>query len=80
MNPQEKLLELIDKFLTRQDASMRMIGEIEALLIKDFLETDVFESLAEAVSLYRPGAGMPYLDVNEMAEELLAVRATLEPQ
>ncbi|MBO0656934.1 hypothetical protein J1792_30600 [Streptomyces triculaminicus] len=77
MTPQVRLLELIDRFLAGRDRSMRLVNEIEDILVVDFMDTDVFETLTEAVSLYRPGAGAPYVSEDEMAEVLASARGLL---
>ncbi|WP_326598312.1 hypothetical protein [Streptomyces sp. NBC_01803] len=72
---------MIDVFLTGRDRSAQFVQEIEDVLVADFLDTPVFEVLAEVVSLYRPGAGLPYTDEEEMSEALASARDLLtEPR
>ncbi|MFD0078545.1 hypothetical protein ACFVIY_39785 [Streptomyces sp. NPDC127166] len=66
MTPMEELKRLAQTFVDGQDRSMELVGEIEGILVSNFLGAELFESLAEAVSLYRPGEGLPYYDEEEM--------------
>jgi hypothetical protein len=74
LNPNDTLLALIDDFTSGRDRSMSKVGEIEDLLVREYLDTEVFEAAAEALALYRPGEGLPYMDEAEMEETLLTVR------
>ncbi|MGP3969858.1 hypothetical protein [Streptomyces sp. 6N223] len=76
-NSRQRLREMIDKCLSDRDRSLQVVNDIEHVLTTDFLETEIFEVLADAVSLYQPGAGMPYMDEAEMAESLASARALL---
>ncbi|MGW4040599.1 hypothetical protein ACWEIM_30720 [Streptomyces sp. NPDC004778] len=70
MSPLDRIKELAQGFIDGRDRSMSRIWEIETLLISDFLESDLYEDLSEAVSLYRPEEGAPYYGEEEMKEAL----------
>lgn len=78
MSARDDLLEMIDTFLSGRDRSMELVNRIESLLITDFLDTGLFEELTEPLSLYRPGAGNPYVDEQELADSLAQGRAMLK--
>ncbi|MFF8816015.1 hypothetical protein [Streptomyces pactum] len=71
---------MIDDFLTGRDRSLQFVNEIENFLIAHFLDTEVFEAVTEEISLYRPGAGMPYTDEDDMMEALNTARDLLMRQ
>jgi hypothetical protein len=77
VNPQEELTALIGDFSSGRDRSMRLVGEIERILNTEFLDSPVYELLAEPVSLYRPGGGRPYIEEGEMLDVLLEARDLL---
>ncbi|MGW1835644.1 hypothetical protein [Streptomyces sp. NPDC002067] len=77
MTPNTELIEMIDEFLSGRDRSMNSIRKIENTLIEHFLDSEVFEFLAEPISLYRPWEGTPYIGEQEMAQVLSEVRAFL---
>lgn len=66
----EKLKELAQEFIDDRDRSLRLVREIESILIVEFLETDLYEALAEAVSLYCPGGNLPYFSESDMKNAL----------
>lgn len=74
MDANTALIFLIDKFVSGEDQSTRLIGRIESLLVDAYFGTDVFDVVAEAASLYRPGAKPPYIDEAEMATVLSEAR------
>ncbi|AJE43342.1 hypothetical protein [Streptomyces nodosus] len=70
MKPIEEIKELAQEFIDGRDRSMRLVGKIENILISEFLDADLYEKLTEAVSLYRPGEGLPYYSEQDMKEAL----------
>ncbi len=70
MGPEEELRNLMGDFLSGADRSIQLVGEIEEVVVGNFLDTELFEFLAEPLSLYRPGENMPYVDETEMVEVL----------
>ncbi|MBO8187085.1 hypothetical protein [Streptomyces spirodelae] len=70
MNAKAELLSLIDVFLSGEDQSISLINSIEGILVENFPESLAFEELAEPLSLFRPGCGSPYYDVQDMREAL----------
>ncbi|MFG3093880.1 hypothetical protein [Streptomyces sp. NPDC048202] len=74
MTEKEELLFLIDKFISGSDTSRESVQKIEGLMIDLYLDSDVFEEASEALSLYRPGAGLPYMDEKDMSGVLAEVR------
>ncbi|CAM4025114.1 hypothetical protein G3260_004431 [Streptomyces albus] len=77
MSQKARLLELVDAFIEGKDQSMRLVNEIEGILVDHYLETSVFEELTEPLALYRPGCGAPYYGVAEMADTLREAREAI---
>lgn len=65
-----RLFELANVFLSGKNRSIGLVNEIEAVLIENFLDTELFEELTEALALYNPGGGSHYVDEDEMAQLL----------
>ncbi|MDT3397157.1 hypothetical protein RKE29_10955 [Streptomyces sp. B1866] len=74
MNPEGQFLSMIDRFLSGQDQSTHLVSEIEDVLVQNFLDTEISETLAEPIALYRPQAGLPYTDEKDMADALAVAR------
>ncbi|MEU9920453.1 hypothetical protein AB0H51_03865 [Streptomyces griseoluteus] len=74
MSEKGDLLHLIGEFISGRDTSMESVQKIEGLMIDLYLDSDEFEDAFEALSLYRPGAGLPYMDEKEMSGILAEVR------
>lgn len=62
-----RLFELANVFLSGKNRSIGLVNEIEGLLIEEFLDTQLFEELIDALALYNPGGGSHYVDDDEMA-------------
>ncbi|WP_404816430.1 hypothetical protein [Streptomyces thermolineatus] len=78
MNGQSEMLSLVGKFLRGEDRSMGLMAKIEKEMIAKYLDDEVYDLLAEPISLYRPGAGIPYYDEGDMVEVLKSVVDILE--
>ncbi|WP_431981736.1 hypothetical protein [Streptomyces qinglanensis] len=78
MNAKEELLALVDKFLSGEDQSILLVNKIEGILVDHFPESAAFEELAEPLSLFRPGCGLPYYDVKDMCEALREASGSLK--
>lgn len=57
---------------------MEFVASMEAFAIEHLLDTEVFEYLAEGLSLYRPWAGSPYWSEEDMVQLLEAFVAEFE--
>jgi hypothetical protein len=66
VNPIEEILEMARKFISGEDRSMGFIASMEDFVVQHFLDSEVFEFLAEGMSLYRPWAGSPYWTEGDM--------------
>lgn len=78
MEAKTALVFLIDRFVSGEDQSTRLVGRIESLLVDAYFGTEVFDVVAEAASLYRPGAKPPYINETEMAQVLTEARSLVE--
>ncbi|SCE01119.1 hypothetical protein GA0115239_11581 [Streptomyces sp. BpilaLS-43] len=56
------------KFISGEDRSMDLIASVESVAVEHLLESEVFEFLAEGISLYRPWAGAPYWSESDMVQ------------
>ncbi|MFD3505385.1 hypothetical protein ACFWWT_47975 [Streptomyces sp. NPDC058676] len=70
MNPLEEILEMARKFILGEDRSMDFVKSIEDFTVEHFLDSKVFEFLAEGMSLYRPWGGSPYWSERDMLQLL----------
>jgi hypothetical protein len=70
VNPVKEVLGMAQKFISGEDRSMDFIASIEAFIVEHLLDTEVFEFLAEGMSLYRPWAGAPYWSEEDMVQLL----------
>lgn len=77
MTPRQQLLSVIDAYRSGADRSVDAIGKLEAILIQHYVDSEIFEYLAEPVSLYRPFCGDPYVGEEEMNEILNQARRML---
>lgn len=68
MNPVEDILEMARKFISGEDRSMNFVASMENFTVEHLLDSEVFEFLAEGMSLYRPWAGPPYWSEGDMVE------------
>ncbi|MFI5668126.1 hypothetical protein [Streptomyces sp. NPDC051704] len=75
-----KFIELAESFISGEDRSMRAVREMEDVLVAEFMDTDLFESTIESISLYRPWEGSPYVGEDEMSDVLRAALAELASQ
>ncbi|MFE9826900.1 hypothetical protein ACFYSH_33100 [Streptomyces sp. NPDC005791] len=66
MSPTGETLEMARKFISGEDRSTGFIASMESFVIEHLLDTEVFEFLAEGISLYRPWVGPPYWSEKEM--------------
>jgi hypothetical protein len=70
VNPVREIVEMAQKFISGEDRSVDFIASMEAFVIEYLLDTEVFEFLAEGISLYRPWAGSPYWSEGDMVQLL----------
>ncbi|MGW7170909.1 hypothetical protein ACWGH3_37660 [Streptomyces sp. NPDC054884] len=68
MNPVEEILRMAQKFISGEDRSMGFIATVEDFTVEHFADSEVFEFLAEGLSLYRPWAGSPYWSEEDMVQ------------
>ncbi|MGW7011598.1 hypothetical protein ACWGBJ_13465 [Streptomyces sp. NPDC054951] len=58
------------KFISGEDRSMNFATSMESFTVEHFLDSEVFEFLAEGLSLYRPWEGPPYWSERDMLQLL----------
>ncbi|GAA0334689.1 hypothetical protein ACKI1I_33165 [Streptomyces turgidiscabies] len=68
MNPVEETLEMARKFISGEDRSMGFVASMENIVVEHLSDSEVFEFLAEGISLYRPWAGAPYWSEEDMIQ------------
>ncbi|MEU7550928.1 hypothetical protein AB0B01_00970 [Streptomyces sp. NPDC044571] len=76
----ERFIELAESFISGEDRSMEAVRKMEDILVRDFMDTDLFESTIESISLYRPWEGSPYVGEEEMADVLRDALAGMASQ
>jgi hypothetical protein len=73
MTPQEELLALIDKFISGENRSLQLAGQIEGLVLEFFSDAPWFDDLSLSLAQYSPGSGRNYLNDKDLAQELATV-------
>jgi hypothetical protein len=68
VSPEEEILEMARKFISGEDRSMGFVASMEKLAVEHLSDSEMFEFLAEGVSLYRPWAGVPYWSEEDMVQ------------
>jgi hypothetical protein len=53
----ERLLDMLETFVSGNDRSREFVGEIERLLVEQLRDSDVFAELTVPVASYRPEGG-----------------------
>lgn len=56
----ERVKMLLQRFITGEDQSLALAGDLEGALTETFAKDERFEDLLDALASYRPGGG-PYL-------------------
>ncbi len=69
---------LMGRFLSEEDQSIELTGEIGGLLLEEFREAPFFDDLMLSLSLYRPGGGDHLDDEAALAYELRAAVVFLD--
>jgi hypothetical protein len=65
----ERLLKAAEPVLAG-DESIRAAAELERVVLDEHLEDVRFADLSDALALYAPGSGMPYVNANELRSVL----------
>ena len=73
----DDLRGLIDRYLSGADRSPSLVRRIEAEATAEVGDDERFDELMEALALFRPGGGPPYLDEEGLAGALREARAAL---
>jgi hypothetical protein len=68
MNPVKEILEMARRFISDEDRSMGFVMNMENFAVEHLLDSEMFEFLAEGMSLYRPWAGPPYWSEEDMVQ------------
>jgi hypothetical protein len=69
---------MANRFLSGEDQSIGLAGEIEGLVLEEFGDAPFFDNLSLSLSLYRPGGGDHLDDEAALASELGAAVAFLD--
>lgn len=72
-----KLIELIDKFITKEDVSIAHANAIEVAIDDDFPDDEYMQNVVEMLASYRPGGGDYLYDEQVVINKLLKVRERL---
>ncbi|WP_226487481.1 hypothetical protein [Streptomyces parvulus] len=70
MSPEKEILKMARTFISGEDRSMVFVGQMERFATEYLLDSEMFEFLAEGLSLYRPWAGSPYWSESDMQQLL----------
>jgi hypothetical protein len=73
MTPKEELLTLIERFVSGDNRSLQLVGEMEGLVLEFFSDEPWFDDVSLALAQYAPGGGQNYLGEADLAGELAAV-------
>jgi hypothetical protein len=68
VKPEEKMLEMARTFISGEDRSMTFVASMEGFATEHLLDSEMFDFLAEGLSLYRPWAGLPYWSEEDMVQ------------
>jgi hypothetical protein len=68
MTATDRLLDMLDTFVSGKDRSLTFVGEIERLLVDELRDSDVFLELTVPVASYRPEGGEHLYDSHELAK------------
>ena len=71
-----ELIHLIDRYLSGEHSG-RLVSEIEGIVIESFQNAEWYDDVGEALALYAPGQGQPYLDDNDLKPILRRLRTGL---
>lgn len=77
MTPSEELLTLIERFVSGEDRSLAVSGEIEGLVLEFFPDAPWFDEVSAALAQYSPVGGRNYYTGDEVAAELTAAARTI---
>lgn len=70
MSPEKELLCMAQRFISGEDRSMEFVTAMENFTSECLLDSEMFEFLTDAFSLYRPWAGAPYWSEEDMVRLL----------
>ncbi|OGO79462.1 MAG: hypothetical protein A2Y23_07100 [Clostridiales bacterium GWB2_37_7] len=65
----ETLIQMLNKFISREDCSMEIAGKIEVALDELFPDDDDIQDFITCFASYRPGGGEYLYDENSMIKE-----------
>jgi hypothetical protein len=75
----DRLLDMLETFVSGKDRSQAFVGDIERLLVQELRDSDVFVELTVPVASYRPEGGEHLYNSNDLAkvfEEVLREKRT----
>lgn len=73
----KKLVEMLNKFISKEDCSLEIAGEIEVVLDELFPDDDEIQNFITCFASYRPGGGEYLYDENRMIKESKALLSIL---
>ncbi|MDD7793072.1 hypothetical protein [Clostridium sp. 'White wine YQ'] len=65
----QKIIEMLNKFIAREDCSMEIAGKIEVALDEIFPDDDEIQDYVTCFASYRPGGGDYLYDEDRMVVE-----------
>jgi hypothetical protein len=63
----DRLLDMLDSFVSGKDQSMEFVGEIERLLVDELRDSDIFAELTVPVASYRTEGGEHLYNSSDLA-------------
>ena len=65
----QTIIEMLNKFISREDCSMEIAGKIEVALDELFSDDDEIQDFVTCFASYRPGGGDYLYDEDRMVDE-----------
>ncbi len=78
MSEKERIRGLLNRFISGEDRSVVMAGEIESAIAGMFPENEFFDDFIEALASYKPSGGPFLYDEREMVEKCRWALGALE--
>lgn len=73
----DRILELINRFVSGQDTSVSLANEIEVAIDDEYPDDDFMQDIVEMLASYRPGGGDFLYDEEVIRNKLLKVKDRL---
>lgn len=73
----KEIVELLDRFISREDISISFANEIEVAIDDEFPEDDYMQDTVVILASYQPGGGDYLYDVEAVIKKLVKVKERL---